>query len=321
MSGKDSGNWRPSASRLALESRATLLAGIRSFFAEHNVLEVETAILSKAGNSDPNISGLRTDSIPHRYLRTSPEYPMKRLLASGLTNIYELGRVFRARENGAWHNPEFTLLEWYHKDWNYLDLAIEVVDLIRYCGPDRFGKWPARRVSYRDLFIQYTGLDPFLADDADWSILAGERGINTGQLDHLQWLDLVMSLIIQPALDPECILTVYDYPPEQAALACIRHDATPVAERFEIYLGRVELANGYQELGDAAEQLQRFERENRLRKIQGEDPPPIDTRLIKALENGFPHCAGVALGVDRLLMCLLELEDISAVLAFPHDRA
>jgi lysyl-tRNA synthetase class 2 len=246
---------------------------------------------------------------------------MKRLLSTGLAHIYELGRVFRAGENGAWHNPEFTLLEWYHKDWNYLDLATEVVDLIRYCGPGRFDQWPARQISYRDLFLQYTGLDPFLADDADWSILAGERGIDAGQLDQQQWLDLVISLIIQPTLDPECILTVFDYPTEQAALACIRNDNTPVAERFEIYLGRVELANGYQELGDAAEQLQRFERENRLRKIQGENPPPIDMRMIQALEHGFPRCAGVALGVDRLLMCLLELEDISAVLAFPHDRA
>ena len=321
MGRPDSGDWRPSASRMAIEARAGLLADIRTFFRNRNVIEVETPILSRAGNTDPAIAGIRTESCPPWYLRTSPEFPMKRLLAAGLPDCYEMGRVFRAAETGAWHNPEFTLLEWYRKDWGYLELAGEVVDLIRHCAGGRFDHWKVEHITYRELFLRHTGLDPELADETDWAIHARERNIVAAPMEQLQWQDLMLSLVIQPALDPETCTIVFDFPPEQAALARIRQDEPPVAERFEVYLGQAELANGYQELSDAQEQLERFERDNRLRKVRGEPTSALDQRLIEALRHGLPECAGVALGVDRLLMRLMDLNAIDAVLAFPQDRA
>lgn len=313
--------WRPGASRHALESRARLLADIRAFMAKRAVLEVETPLLSRAGNSDPNIEGMAIEGSACRWLRTSPEYPMKRLLAAGYPDIYELGRVFRAGEKGPRHNPEFTLLEWYRGGMSYLDLAREAVELVRYCGHGRFDGWPEIRCSYRSLFLEHTGLDPYRCSEADLEACAHERGIRAGALSQQQWLDLLLAEVIESALPGETITVVHDFPPEQAALARIRQDDPAVAERFEIYLGQMELANGYQELTDAQEQRARFEREARLRKIRGEDCPPIDEALLQALEHGLPECSGVALGVDRLLMFCLKLERIDAVLAFAEDRA
>ena len=317
--GRDRG-WRPGASRHAIESRAALLADIRAFFAARGVLEVETPVLSRYGNSDPNIDGMQTGGARPRSLRTSPEYAMKRLLASGLGDIYELGRVFRAGEQGRHHNPEFTLLEWYRVGMHYLELADEVVDLVRSCGHGAFDDWAVRRVDYRALFIEQTGLDPYDCSEAELAACAAERGLVAGLMDHGEWLDLVMGEIVQPALGGECFTVVHDYPPEQAALSRIRPGDPPVAERFEVYLGSQELANGYQELTDAAEQLRRFERENRGREARGEEPVRLDSLLIDALDEGLPECSGVALGVDRLLMSILNLDDIDAVLAFSTDR-
>jgi len=321
MAADDSIPWRPAASRLVLEARAALLADIRQFFKTRNVLEVETPVLSSAGNTDPNINCMQTEAAEPRFLRTSPEYPMKRLLASGLGDIYELGRVFRAGESGPVHNPEFTLLEWYRGGMSHLQLAEEAIELVQYCGHGRFADWRILKYSYRDLFLCFTGMDPFRADESDWASLAQEKGIRAGILDAHQWQDLMLTHVIQPSFDPRSMTVVYDYPPELAALARIRLGEEPVAERFEIYLGRVELANGYRELSDAAEQLQRFGKEQKLRRIRGEPVPPPDHRLIAALEHGLPDCSGVALGVDRLLMQLAGLDRIEAVLAFPHDLA
>ena len=314
-------DWWPSASRLAIETRADLLAAIREFFAEHQVLEVETPILSRAGNTDPNIAGMNTACTSPRYLRTSPEFPMKRLLAAGLKDIYEMGRVFRASESGAWHNPEFTLLEWYRYGKGYLELADEVIALVRHCGKGRFDSWPVVRHTYRDLFVGHVGLDPNQADESDWAELAKERGIQAGALGLQQWQDLLLTHVIQPGFDPDLITIVCDYPPELAALARIRPGDSPVAERFEVYLGQTELANGYQELADPVEQRRRFEHDNYLRAARGDLTPPIDTHLLAALHHGIPECSGVALGVDRLLMRLLDVERINAVLTFPQDRA
>ena len=316
----DGPGWRPGASRHAIESRARLLAAIRGFFAERGVLEVETPILAQAGNSDPNIHSIATDSPRKRYLRTSPEYAMKRLLASGLRNIYELGRVFRAGETGQYHNPEFTLLEWYRSGMSYLELAAEALDLVRHCGAGAFAGWSERRVSYRDLFREHIGLDPFRCSETELASCAAERGIRAGPLEHLQWLDLLLAEVVQPAMPGECLTVLYDFPPEQAALARIRPGDPLLAERFEVFLGPLELANGYQELTDPEEQLRRFERENRLRETRGEEPVPLDSRLLDALRPGLPECSGVALGADRLLMSILKLERIDAVLAFDAGR-
>jgi lysyl-tRNA synthetase class 2 len=301
--------------------RAKLLCSIRAFMAARDVMEVETPILSTAGNSDPNIECLTLESTPKRYLRTSPEYAMKRMLAAGHGDIFELGRVFRAGERGHYHNPEFTLLEWYRTDMPYLDLAAEVVDLVRHCGAGSYDDWAVHWVSYRKLFQRFTGLDPLYCSESELSTCASERGLRAGPLDQMQWLDLLFAEIVQPGLPGESMTVVFDFLPEQAALARVRQDDEPAAERFEVFLGQMELANGYHELTDADEQQRRFERQNRLRSIRGEAPTPIDARLIDALRRGLPDCSGVALGVDRLLMSILKLERIDAVLAFDDSRA
>ena len=320
MSGDIENDWRPGASRHAMEARAQLLADIRAFFSERRVMEVETPLMSRFGNVDPNIHSISTNDSPARFLRTSPEYAMKRLLASGHRDIYELGRVFRAGEAGRHHNPEFTLLEWYRSGMGYLDLASEVAGLVQACGRGHFDHWPVQRVSYRNLFLQHTGLDPLDCDESQLSACAKERGIVAGPLDLQEWLDLVMGGIIQPGLPGETLTVVYDYPPEQAALARIRPDDPPVAERFELYLGQIELANGYQELTDAEEQRRRFERESRYREIRGDEKVPFDSGLVAALQSGMPECSGVALGVDRLLMSILKIDNIDSVLAFSSRR-
>jgi lysyl-tRNA synthetase class 2 len=317
-------DWRPTASRQAIEARARLLSDIRSFFAERGVLEVETPLLSSAGNSDPNISSIATAGDPPRYLRTSAEYPMKRLLAAGLPDIYELGRVFRAAEKGARHNPEFTMLEWYRHGLGYRELALEVIELVKHCGHGRFGHWPIVHTTYRELFLQHLGLDPHRCDEEECRALALERNIHAGQLDLDGWLDLLLSHLIQPAMDAESITVIRDFLPQQAALACIRTDSASqisVAERFEVYLGQAELANGYHELSDWAEQQRRFEDDRKLRRLRGEETAPLDQRLLDALQSGLPGCSGVAVGVDRLLMAVLGVDHIQMALAFPFDRA
>lgn len=256
-----------------------------------------------------------------KYLRTSPEYAMKRLLAAGHGDIYELGRVFRAGEAGRYHNPEFTLLEWYRIGWQYLDLADEVIELIRHCGHGQFDQWPVNRVTYRTLFQQETGLDPLNCEESDLESCALERGIQAGPMNHQEWLDLVLSQVIQPALPGETFTVLHEFPPEQAALARIRGGDTAVAERFEVFLGQMELANGYQELTDADEQLLRFQRESKMASGRGEETVPIDKNLVSALRHGLPECSGVALGVDRLLMSCLKMNRIDGILAFGADRA
>ena len=318
--GENMAGWRPGASRHAVEARARLLQDIRAFLSDRTVLEVETPILASAGNSDPNLSCLSTDTLPRKYLRTSPEYTLKRMLAAGFGDIYELGRVFRAGEKGRFHNPEFTLLEWYRKDIPYLDLSSEVCELLRFCGRGQFDEWPVQHCSYRELFLQHTGIDPFFCTEDELAALAAERGLRAISLGLLEWLDLLLSHVIEPALPGETITVVYDFLPEQAALATVRADDPPVAERFEIYIGQVEIANGYQELSNPEEQLQRFESEQKLKTARGEETAPLDYRLIEALRQGLPQCSGVAMGVDRLLMSLLKLEHIDAVLAFSADR-
>jgi lysyl-tRNA synthetase class 2 len=315
------GDWRPGASRAVIEARARLLDDIRSFFRDRRVLEVETPLLSSAGNSDPAIESLCVDGPALRYLRTSPEYAMKRLLAAGSGDIYELGRVFRAGERGRYHHPEFTMLEWYRTGMGHLDLADEVVELVRACGRGAFDDWPVRRVTFRELFLEHTGLDPFLCDESELADRTAERGIVSAPMDALEWIDLLIGQVIQPALPGECFTIVHDFLPEQAALARIRPDDPPVAERFEVYLSQSELANGYRELTDADEQRARFERENRLREARGMTVAPLDSRLLEALRHGLPECSGVALGVDRLLMAVTRLDRIDAVLSFGTGRS
>jgi len=312
-------SWRPTAESSRLRARARLLRDIREFFSNRAVMEVETPLISRAGNTDPDIQSIRTDD--GRYLRTSPEFALKRLLAAGNSDIYELGRVFRAGESGRSHNPEFTMLEWYRTGFSYHRLMDEVAELVKHCAPGVFDQWPHQKLSYRQLFLQYLDLDPFEANEQLLCARAKAHGIDDIDLDRKQWLDLLISMVIQPALPLECLTFVYDFPVDQAALARIRQGNPPLAERFELFLGRTELANGYQELTDPDEQRQRFNADNRQRRQRGMVSCEIDDHLLNAIEHGLPACAGVALGVDRLLMTICGAGSIDEVTAFPFSRA
>jgi len=312
-------NWRPTAAADQLKARARLLQDIREFFAGLGVMEVETPLISMAGNTDPEIHSMRTDS--GSYLRTSPEFALKRLLASGSGDIYELGRVFRAGESGRSHNPEFTMLEWYRNGFSYQQLMDEVAALVKHCGRGKFDQWPIEKLSYRELFLHYLGIDPLSANATELSAAANKHGIDDIELERKQWLDLLIGAVIQPALPGHSLTFVSEFPADQAALARVGNTTPPVAERFELYLGRTELANGYQELTDAVEQRRRFDAENTLREKRGQPKCKVDHQLVKALEHGLPECAGVALGVDRLLMAVCGADTISEVTAFPFSRA
>lgn len=320
--------WRPSAGIEALRLRARLYATIRAFFAGRDVLEVETPVLSRAGNTDPNISSFhlefsgRTDGAPRtRWLRTSPEFPLKRLLAAGVGDCYELGRVFRDGEAGGRHNPEFTMLEWYRVGFGHHALMDETAQLVQDALALVGRSLQYERLSYRELYSRHLGIDPLQADVPALQAALGDVVLDPAGLTRDDWLDLLMTHRLQPAFPRDQLLAVYDYPASQCALARIRADEPPVAERFELYLGPLELANGYHELLDAPEQRARFERDVAVRGARSQTAPPIDDALLAALGQGLPACAGVALGVDRLLMAMAGTDRIADVLAFEFGRA
>ena len=318
-------DWLPRASIEALRQRARMLDGIRAFFAQAGVLEVETPILSRAAATDVQIESF---AVPvgqqSRYLHTSPEFPMKRLLAAGSGDIYQVCRVFREDEAGRYHNPEFTLLEWYRLDWDTVRLAGEVVELIGSVAGTLGHAVPdgVRRLSYAQAFDEALGIDPHRATAAALAAVAHEQGLQVvGEFGCDAWLDLLFSECVAAAFAPDRLTVIDDYPASQAALARVRPGTPPVAERFEVFAGPVELANGFHELADAREQAARFEADNRVRELLGHAPMPADGRLVAALEAGLPDCSGVALGLDRLLMWLGGWERIDEVLAFPWERA
>lgn len=312
----------PGAGLQQLRNRARLLGELRGFFEKRQVLEVETPLLSQAGNSDPGLQQFQTRC--GRWLRTSPEYAMKRLLAAGTGDCYELGRVFRAGETGRLHNPEFTLLEWYRVGWHFEQLMDEVVALVRHCGSAFEHHWKVRKLTYRDWLEEATGIDALHAGTDEIRGVLEAAGHSTAGLDGMDrdgWLDVLITHCVQPAMAADTLTLVYLYPASQAALAQL-HDPDPrLAERFEAYLGPVELANGYQELTDASEQRARFEAENRRRRASGLSTVPLDEHLLAALEQGLPSCTGVALGVDRLQLALGDASHLAEVTALPWDRA
>lgn len=304
-----------------LRARAELLARIRSFFSARDVLEVDTPLLCRSGVTDPSIEPLvveRGDSIDRsRYLQTSPEYAMKRLLVAGSGAIYQLAKAFRDGEAGARHNPEFTLLEWYRPGYDHHQLMAEVAELVVAC----LGERVLHTFSYRQLFLQQLAVDPCTATAAELAGLAREH-IDTGIVsgDRDLWLDLLMSHVLEPQLAQLGMCFVYDYPASQAALArVVDVDGQALGQRFELYVDGMELANGYFELGDAKEQRRRFEHDNLRRREYGLTERPIDEHLLAALERGLPSCSGVALGVDRLLMLAMGEADIRKVLAFDWE--
>jgi len=312
----------------ALRLRAAVNALFRLYFAERDVLEVETPILSEAGNTEPNIESFTTTFTGHsdagsrtRWMRTSPEFPLKRLLAAGVGDCYELGRVFRNGEAGGRHNPEFTMLEWYRVGWDHLQLIEETVALVqRALGLIR-REAGVLSCTYRELFQDGLGIDPFAATEAELRAPLSDQAIDGDGLTRDDWLDLLITHRLQPGFPADRITVVRDWPASQCALARIRPGEPPVAERFELYLGHHELANGYHELTDATEQRRRFQRDLRLRESRVAPLPSLDERLLGALEQGMPDCAGVALGVDRLLMAMMGSERIADVLAYEFREA
>ncbi len=319
--------WRPKADQAALQARARLYAGLRRFFANAGVMEVETPLASHAGLPDPALESWRTAwsspaGVEPLWLQTSPEFPMKRLLAAGSGPIYQICKVFRDGERGRRHHPEFSLLEWYRPGWGLEQLMAEVADLVRGAlgQPER----PVEILAYRDLFLSRLGLDPFHLQTAELQAGAQAQAIAGAEdldLDRDGWLDLLLTHCLEADLGRDRLTFIRDYPPSQAALARIRPGPEPVAERFELYLEGLELANGFQELTDPREQRRRFEQDQARRRDLGLAVPPLDECFLAALEAGLPASSGVALGLDRLLMVKMGASHIDQVLAFPIEWA
>nr|VFJ89851.1 MAG: lysyl-tRNA synthetase, class 2 [Candidatus Kentron sp. LFY] len=312
-----------------LRLRASLLARIRSFFAGRDVLEVETPLLASTTTTDVHLDSMEircrarmgrinTAETSHRlFLQTSPEFFMKRLLAAGSGPIFQICKAFRAGEQGSHHNPEFTLLEWYRPGFTREALMDEVESLVRSILP--IG--PARRMTYLDAFREYAELDPFQAPLSllrDHAVRLGSHPEDAGSFDRDTCLDLVLGRIVQPTLGHGAVF-ISHFPATQAAMARLVADDPLVAERFELFVNGIELANGYHELTDAREQRGRFLADMEKRRQVGSTELPVDERLLMALAHGLPDCAGVALGVDRLLM-LLAATNLDAVMAFPFSR-
>ncbi len=297
--------------RERLQQRARLLQGIRAFFDARGFLEVDTPLLDVASNPDPHIQSVaaRVNGRRH-YLQTSPEFAMKRLLAEGSGSIYQIARAFRDEEQGRRHRPEFLLLEWYAVGLDYRQLMDQVEALLRALWP-RAGDFS--RIAYVEAFERHAGLNPLdtSLDRLRDAARACAPGLDADTLERDDCLDLLMSLQVAPAFDG--LTFVHDYPASQAALARLKPEDPRLAERFELYCGDLELANGFGELTDATEQRARFEADNARRAVLGLPVYPLDEAFLAALERGLPECSGVALGLDRLLMAMIEAEDIAEV--------
>lgn len=315
-------DWKPTASLATLQTRAAMLRAAREYFAATRALEVDTPILSTAAVSDVHLASVAALAMgERRFLHTSPEYAMKRLLAAGLGDIWQICKVFRDGESGRWHNPEFTMIEWYRLGIDHHSLMSDVERLIAALLPPAKQFDRAERLTYGEAMQLHAGLDVFSDPIAVFVARLESAGIDIPEglhRDRDACLDLIMSTIVGPKLGLDRLTFIYDYPASQAALARIRGT---VASRFEAYLDGIELANGFHELGDAQEQRARFEKDLADRKTRGLPTVPIDERFIAALIHGLPECSGVALGFDRLVMCAVGAKHLDEVLPFPFQRA
>jgi lysyl-tRNA synthetase class 2 len=332
-------NWRTQAADETLLERALMLKNIRVFFDERDVIEVETPLLSHHSITDPHLDSLQSRFRDQAcYLNTSPEYAMKRLLASWKKPIYQICKAFRDDELGPNHNPEFSLLEWYRPGFDMLELMDEVAVLITYlCRGAKFSSLDAglllrpqfERLSYQQAFENFAGINPHQTTSGECYQVAKAnqieipQGLGLGDDEVNDWLDWLLTQLIFPAFGKESFTFIYDYPASQCALAKVTENEQhfPVAKRFELFFGEIELANGFHELTDGAEQLQRFQQENRQRKLAGKPSGCIDENLIAALHHGLPDCSGVAMGLDRLLMAMTGNTSIGRVLTFSWEYA
>lgn len=310
--------WQPAASLETLRLRAAWLTQIRSFFAARKVLEVETPILSAATIPDPHIHSLETVVNGRRqYLQTSPELYMKRLVAAGSGAIYQISRAFRDDECGRWHHPEFTLVEWYQPGYTQQQLMREVADLVTsLCAPERT-LTPMQPVAYRQLFKQSTGVDPLQPDWRHFRARCQSLRVRCPLVDDEDWdaaMDWLFATIVQSTM--QGLVFVTDYPATQASLARLAPDNAQVARRFELFIDGLEIANGFEELTDEQEQRRRFESENEKRRRQNLPPVALDELFLDALAAGLPPTAGVALGLERLLMWASGSERITDVMSF-----
>ncbi len=319
--------WQPTTTHEARVARAELLRSIRTFFDNRKVLEVDTPLLSKGTVTDEHLDAFETvfnfdtSGKPTRlYLQTSPEYAMKRLLCAESGSIYQIGKAFRHEGEGRWHNPEFTMLEWYRVGFDHFALMEEVDALLQsVLFTDKSDK-----ETYQAVFMKYLGVDPLTATDEQLLNVMQQQGIDIGEPETLSVdskLQLLFSYCIEPKIGIEKPCFVYNFPASQAALATLCADDKRVAERFEVYFKGAELANGFNELSVPAEQRTRFANDNQKRIAAGLDMKPIDENFLAALDKGLPACAGVALGIDRLLMLKIDARHINEVISFPVSRA
>lgn len=326
-------NWTPTASILTLHQRAAFIKKVRLFFEQLNFLEVETPILSAHTVTDPFLASFSTSCFGNTYyLQTSPEYHMKRLLAAGSGPIFQITHSFRQDEKGSRHNPEFTMLEWYYPNYNHHQLMDQMANFLTFMLNDfdlSIKNSPAQRMSYEAIFQHYLQINPHLASIEILQSCAQQNHLEIAHLvDHNMdkdtWLDLLMSHCIEPKLGLDYPLFIYDYPVSQAALSVARRDSEKsysVGERFEVYYQGIELANGFHELTDAAEQKKRFEENLEKRQRLNLPTLSLDHYFLNALEDGLPACSGVALGLDRLLMLALNKKKIADVMSFTIDNA
>lgn len=317
--------WQPSATISNLRQRAVIIQSIRDFFTAHGVLEVDTPLMCYTSVTDPFIQSIPALFQPHPnqpeqryYLQTSPEFAMKRLLAAGSGSIYQICKAFRQGEIGQLHNPEFTMLEWYRIGFDHHQLMDDMNELLQLILKTP----PAERLSYQSLFQQHLQIDPLATTIAELSAFAKKQGIEVASIIHDKdtWLNLLMTHCIEPRLGHSAPLFVYDFPASQAALARLSAKDPRTASRFEVYCKGMELANGFHELQNADEQRKRFENNLLERKQSGLPNLPIDEHFLAALQHGLPDCAGVALGIDRLIMLALSTQSIKTALSFDISR-
>jgi len=312
-------SWQPVASLELIKKRAALLRQIRGFMESRDILEVDTPLLSHFAISEPYIQSMVTANALNKntplYLHTSPEYCMKRLLATGAGSIYQITHVFRDEESSKRHQSEFSMLEWYRENFDYYQLMDDLTNLLLDIGLTKPNK-----MTYAEAFIETIDIDPHTAELSQLQKIGGQYGWGSDSNEHHALLDYIFSEVVIKKLQSTEPLIIYDYPECMAALATLKEGSPRVAERFELFINDMEIANGFNELRDANEQQQRFDAELQIRKEKGLAALPIDPHFLAALASGLPKTAGIAVGIDRLLMVLTGKDNIKDVITFTLDN-